>query len=325
MKVTPSLRASHSSHLELYSRVETQVKSLVQGVIPETWHYEGRCKKLESYALKIETGRFDPNDLQDFFACTIVVPTMNHLAEAESEIEKLFEMVSRKPETDRRALAGANSFPFDHIRLYARLRPPVGLPLSPVHGLTFEIQLKTYLQHAWSIATHDLTYKTSELSWGKERVAAQVKATLESAEISIVEAENLASSGNVLLTRADDETLALSLIAAALQRSFLSSQLPSDVKRLASTMHSTLRTCGIDPSSIETILTRGKRSRAGVHPNDLSPNGTLITYLIEQMPGKLRRALQKKKGTAIFIPPEIQLPDSFSGPMPQLKTVASVV
>lgn len=322
MKVPQSLRARHAALLELHRLLEDQARALIQGDIPETWHYEGRCKKLESYALKVETGRFDPDDLHDFFACTIVVPTMNHLAEAESRVSRMFEVVARKPETDKHALAGALSFPFDHVRVYARLRPPLGLPPAPVHQVKFEIQLKTYLQHAWSIATHDLTYKTSELSWGKERVAAQVKATLESAEISIVEAEKLASSGNVLLTRADDETLALSQIAVVLNRSFLPGQLPDDVKRLASTVKATLDACGMSHSSLELMLTRGKRSRGGNHPQDLSPYSTVLTYLIEQQPGKLKRALQRRAGTVIFVPPEVALPATFGPTMPSLRTVS---
>ncbi|WP_181282120.1 hypothetical protein [Arthrobacter woluwensis] len=321
MKVPPSIRAKHEEHTEICERVEARAKSLITNEIDSKWHFEGRCKTLESYAQKIETGRFDADDLQDFFACTIVVPTMNHLSEAETIVADLFDVKSRKPETNKTALGTATSFPFDHIRLYVQHRETPGQPTGPIHEVTFEIQIKTYLQHAWSIATHDLTYKTSNLSWGKERVASQVKATLEAAEIAIVEAERLADSGNILLSRADSDTLVTANIASILQRNFTETQLPEDIKRLSNNLKNLLAACGLESAELEKIIHIGKTKNGNSHPENLSPYGIVIFYLIELHSTKLKRALSRKEGDSIFVPPEIKLPASFGSKLPRLRTL----
>lgn len=313
MKITSSLRERFDSQVDVQNLVEDRVKSTLQPRVPETWHYEGRVKSIESYAQKIETGQFDPGDLEDFFACTLVVPTMGFIDEAERLVGELFEIVSRKPETNRMAMAGALDFRFDHIRIYARRRVPAGLEEGPIHRIRFEIQIKTYLQHAWSIATHDLTYKTNELSWGKERVAAQVKATLEASEIAIVEAERLAKSGNRLLTREDSDTTELVTIVGTLQRHFTENQMPVDVKRLAATLRGLLRGCKLTPAALDGLLHKGKLKRGGSHPTDLSPYSVVFLYLASEQPAKLLGALKRRGGPVFFVPGEVKLPDSFGG------------
>lgn len=324
MKVSASIRRAYELQIDIQHALGDRVKHSLGPHINETWHFEGRVKQLESYALKLETGLVNAFDLDDFYACTIVVPTMSVIDEAEELVSSVFDTVSRKPDTNKTAMGGALDFRFDHLRIYSKLRVPLGLEAGPIHDIRFEVQIKTYLQHAWSIATHDLTYKTSDLSWGKERVAAQVKATLEAAEVSIAEAENLASSGNRLLTREDATTAELTAIARALLANFTTSQLPVDVKRLSSSARTLLTSCGIDPRALEEILRRGKTARGGSHPSNHSPFGILVLYLTEQQPAKLRRALKRRAGPKLFIPDEVSLPPSYAGyELLNMRTISS--
>ncbi|PPG03366.1 hypothetical protein C5E06_13330 [Pseudoclavibacter sp. RFBI5] len=312
MKIQASIRASYDENRDLLERVQRQVEAILKPKIERTWHYEGRLKGIESYALKIETGKFEPHDLEDFFACTIVVPTLDHVQTAERLVMEFFNFSYRKPETNKVAVSRPLDFSFDHVRVIARLKVPPGLEESPVHRPRFEIQIKTYLQHAWSISTHDLTYKTSELSWGKERVAAQVKASLEAAEVAIFEAEKLAKTGNPLLTRQDAETTALQEIVTTLQQSFQEVHLPEDLKRLVTTVRQTLASCNIEHARLGDILSKGKSRHGGSHPLDLSPYGVIIQYLGEQHASKLRRALTRRDGSKIFVPQEVSLPAAFA-------------
>ncbi|MBF4622918.1 hypothetical protein [Clavibacter sp. VKM Ac-2872] len=321
MKIVQSLRKSFDDQLELQQLVEARAKTIIEAVIPATWHYEGRIKLLESFALKVETGKFDPLDLPDFFACTIVVPTMADLAGAEKKVEGLFEKVSRKPLTDKEALSDAFSFPFDHTRLYCRIRVAPGMETAPINAVQFEVQIKTYLQHAWSIATHDLTYKSNTVSWGTQRVAAQVRATLEAAEVSIVEAVKLTETGNRFLAREDPLTIELSEIIKVLSREFSEQELPEDMRRLAQTLHTLLGSCKVQISALAPLLKRGREAR-GSHPLDLSPYATVLQYLIDTKAAAVKVALRKAKAPVVLLPVEVILPSGFdAADMPNARLI----
>ena len=313
MKIQASIHDAYEEQLILNRLIEEKVREILGGVgLPDTWHYEGRIKSLESFALKVETGLVDPLALEDFFACTLVVPTMALLDRAEAIVTEHFQTGKRKPLTDKLAMSKAVDFPFDHIRLYCQILVPPGREEGPLHRVVFEVQIKTFLQHAWSIATHDLTYKTGQVSWGTERVAAQVKATLEAAEVAIYEAERLAQSGNRFLAREDDATTNLIKVVDTLKRHFSGPSLPDDMKRLGQTVSRTLETCGVPLESLDTLLAKGRAARNGQHPLNLSPFGVVLQYLIDIHPVKVRRALWKKSGPRMLLPSEIALPASFT-------------
>ena len=65
---------------------------------------------------------------------------------------------------------------------------------NKLSNITFEIQIKTFLQHAWDIAIHDIIYKGDDINWRMQRIAYQIKAMLEHAEVSIHEIERIKES-----------------------------------------------------------------------------------------------------------------------------------
>src|ERR1700683_1045841 len=89
MKVAASVRRIYEDQREINGRLKTVVDDRVRGLKDPRWHYESRLKELPSFALKIESGRFaNPEALEDFFACTIVVANAGQIAEAEHLISE---------------------------------------------------------------------------------------------------------------------------------------------------------------------------------------------------------------------------------------------
>ncbi|MCQ4120594.1 hypothetical protein [Rhodococcus tibetensis] len=310
MKVATSVRNEFDRQFELNSLIKSSADELIRSSIRANWHFESRLKNEQSFALKVETGRFDPAALEDFYACTVVVPNLAMMREAENRMRELFVVFSRKPKDDDIATGDATTFSFDHTRLYANLKPSPGKDEESIHRIGFEIQIKTFLQHAWSIATHDLTYKTTKVSWGKERVAAQVKAALEAAEVSILEAETLASQNTSVLHRQDIKTKELLQIIEVMYRSFDVDDLPDDMKRLADSIRSLFRRCRISLDELGAIVESGRRLRGGVHPMNLSPFLSIVQYLFDVRPDVIAKALGRNGDIKILVPDEIVVPSS---------------
>jgi ppGpp synthetase/RelA/SpoT-type nucleotidyltranferase len=149
--------------------------------------FTSRIKSIESVAEKIETGRFEKwSDLDDLFACTIIIPTLSHEEEAIKFCKNTFEIV-------RTVKRGQNkkppdTFRFDSTRVYARLKHYENLATNTlnIYQITFEIQIKSAFEHAWSVSTHDLVYKNSEVDYKKMRLASQIKATVEQLDMLIL-------------------------------------------------------------------------------------------------------------------------------------------
>ncbi len=273
----------------------------------KNWFYFSRVKSLESFALKLETGRVpDPASLEDFFACTLVVPTMSHIDAAVAELTSVYPIDDRRPPDDSRTSKRPSSFEFDDLRLYVRQPESTSGLDASIAGLPFEVQIKTVLQHAWTQATHDLTYKTSSVSWGLERVAYQVKAMLEHAEVVIAEAQNL--SGSTALAKRDQRTVELTSLIDYIQRTWINHTLPSDVKRLAENIYALLRICRLKASDFPKVVEQ-EEARFGALPLDLSPYAFAVQALAWRPDTRLRERLDRQRGNIkIVIHSAMELP-----------------
>jgi len=261
------------------------------------WHYEARVKSLESFALKLETGRVkDAGAMEDFFACTIVVPSYKNISDAVTLIEEHFDVKDRRPNDESTTHKRPAVFDFDDLRLYVVPKQSTSWVVDPlIIGMRFEIQVKTFLQHAWAIATHDLVYKADSVSWPLERVSFQVKAMLEHAELVISEATKITDSG--LLKKSDFATQRISKVIGILLEHWEVERLPTDIRRVASSVCALMDSLRLNVADLGKILELGI-AKNGSHSLDASPYETLLKYLLQQHEDVVRDYVAKvpKKG-----------------------------
>src|SRR6266481_10059806 len=99
MKVPLSVRELFQEREPIYRQLREKVDSRFAIRLHDRWHYESRVKAIESFAQKLETGRFhDVRNLEDFFGCTIVVENATAVSTAEALVRELFPVIAaRRP------------------------------------------------------------------------------------------------------------------------------------------------------------------------------------------------------------------------------------
>jgi ppGpp synthetase/RelA/SpoT-type nucleotidyltranferase len=194
MFVSTELRQRYEMALPDIEAVAKEVRAtLLTFCEKKGFAFLSRIKILDSLAEKIECGRYSSWwDLDDLYACTVITPTLNHEVEVEEFCNSAFLMHSaRRRGSPEKPF---DVFRFDATRLYYRLRPPMGedVPEAERFRLLFEIQIKSAFDHAWSTATHDLTYKSNQIDWRRLRLSAQIKAIVEQLDVAILGFEQMA-------------------------------------------------------------------------------------------------------------------------------------
>jgi ppGpp synthetase/RelA/SpoT-type nucleotidyltranferase len=308
MKIPASIRRLYDDQEELCGHLKERVDTLIRPSLHEKWHYESRTKSVESYTLKIESARFgDPAALEDFFAATIVVRNGSEIADAEKLVTELFTLHSRRPKQDHLTKKAPDEFPFDDLRLYVRWKDDPALPPTGLHGLLFEMQIKTFLQHAWSIATHELIYKSDEANWSKARIAYQIKAMLEHAEISIQEAVTLSAS--TALAKSDDNISAIKTFIALVTELWEKETLPSNIRLLAENIMGLAKLAQLDANGLRALLLDAKAKGRGPLIGNLTPYGAVLQTLLDEKAVVLGSALKKKQKSAVLISAELEIPE----------------
>jgi ppGpp synthetase/RelA/SpoT-type nucleotidyltranferase len=317
MKIPQSIRNCYQEIRPGYDKLKELADAKILGRKSRKWHYESRIKELESFALKLETGReAHPRRSEDMFGCMLVVENHSKIPEAAEFVSKLFKEESRRPPEAKKTSLNSHSFAFEDLRIYAAWVDDDTLPPTIANGLLFELQIKTFLQHAWGIATHDLIYKTDEADWGSSRVAYQVKAMLENAELSISEAKRLTSCA--LLDRTDTLTTTLAGIIKDLKSRWTESgTLPDNIRGLANNILDLSRTLKIELEEIWKILDAATAAGRGAKLLDLSPYGSIIEALVADAHGALFNPLTNPRNRYhVFVPVEIDLPPLPNGAAP---------
>jgi ppGpp synthetase/RelA/SpoT-type nucleotidyltranferase len=254
MKIRSPLRAAYAEQRPIYDALKTFADDVFQKPCRDRrWHYESRVKEELSYALKIETGRVVALDaVEDFFASTIVVRNSSEIGQAVKLVRERFQIKNRRPPSRNTTPHRPASFEFDDLRLYVKLKDNPARPPRPEADRVFEVQIKTFLFHAWAIATHDLMYKANDANWGRERIAFQVRAMLEHAETTIEQAGQLAKAAS--LEREDRATQELRDIIEVIKHAWPADQLPLDLRRLSQNIRDLLRLLNVELVRWKTLV-----------------------------------------------------------------------
>lgn len=300
MKVVTSIRDIYNDREPIYQKLKSEVDDFFTSEKLPKWHYESRVKRLQSFSLKAETARFEKiSDLEDFFGACLVVENSAAIENAIQVIKKKFKIVSQKPKSDGITHKQPDSFVFDDLRLYLEIPSNPNRRPKGIEGITFELQLKTFLQHAWAIATHDLIYKGDELSWASNRIAYQVKAMLEHAELSIMESQRLSESE--LLKKTSNSFEMNNKLMLFFKETWSKDLLPNDLIRLTGSIRNLMRITGIDFDELREICRNSKHIGDSPRKN-ISPNAAITIATLEARPGVINKLRKKQK--RVFIPDE---------------------
>ncbi|WP_426030539.1 hypothetical protein [Caulobacter sp. DWP3-1-3b2] len=310
MKVQASIRALYDQQKPVAEALKVQVDGTLEAFKPRRWHFESRIKELKSFTIKVETGRVKkPEALEDFLACTVVVPNSASINEAVRWIEERFEIRYRRPPHASKTWKNADSFPFDDLRLYCARGNDGSRRPEPIDDVIFEVQVKTFLQHAWGIATHDLSYKTEDVRWGKDRIVSHLKAAIEFAELSIQQAESLSHSPGLQLAHKPTATTAA--IIDICKSMWPQDELPENLRGLAETIQAILKDAELTVDDLRSALVAAKAG-SGFLPRNLSPYGVILQSLLQNHESQIDAMLRDMaKRAQILVTPEVELPLTF--------------
>ncbi len=161
---------------------DTVSATILEWMKDKPFTFRGRIKALESVSEKLETGRVQSwAELNDLFACTVVVPT---LVDVEPTLEFL-DSAFRKSAVKTRAntIKPPDVFRFDSARFTGRLRHEAGAVRAPGVGeLEFEVQVVTAYEYACQVVTHSVAYKAADVGWQELRLAAYLRGLSEQAD-----------------------------------------------------------------------------------------------------------------------------------------------
>lgn len=312
MKIVQSIQELYNTNLPYYKLIKSKVDEVIKANKNDRWHYESRIKQIESFAMKVEMGRFDKTEIfEDVFASTIVVKNLSEISSAENFISKNFNIRFKRPMSRNFTHKDSFSFPFDDLRLYVSLKDFDTGEFAPnLYEIVFEIQIKTFLQHAWSIATHDLIYKSDKIEWSKERIAYQVKAALEHAEVTISGVEELSKISE--LKKENKEVKKVNKLISMILNHWKQEDLPADRRRLAQNIIGFIEAIGLKLTDLDKILELEKQKGRGVLTRNLSPFLIVVQSVFNAKPDMILDYLRNENNVnkqKILITPEILIPD----------------
>ncbi len=282
-----AVRQAFSRVEPLLSEVQRYVRATLEPYCRQrNYVFVDRQKTVRSLAEKLEGGRVaNWKDLDDLYACTIVVPVTHHEDGVLRKLDASFDRVRLRTRSE--VEKAPETFRFDGARWYGVLHDDIAAARQPgVGDLIFEVQVVTAFEYAWIAVTHDLVYKADNADWRRQRLAAQLKAAVEQIEV-LIDAFDTASS--VILESPWPATRTKAAIIERCKQLVSDGLVPATLhpeswRRFADNVVALVRSYERDPHKLEnatsTLLDVIDADLRGATPLELPVSGTLFQYVV---------------------------------------------
>jgi ppGpp synthetase/RelA/SpoT-type nucleotidyltranferase len=230
--------------------------------------YSSRIKSLASYLEKLETGRFRYANLDDLFACSLVVPRLPDIDECIKCLPVVIHEKSRRGPSHRPK--EPETFRYDDWLLTCQMEPPAGITGDTVFTRVFELQVRTLMQYAWAEATHHVVYKGGVHDWRRSRLSAQLRALAEQADLLFAEFASLSRSKSMPASKcrkSDELTKVGQRLKTWMDEGLVPEEVqPASLGRLVESIESLCELLGNDASAVadkvEAMLRKGEYPRS---------------------------------------------------------------
>jgi len=230
MIVPVTLKSNYDAVLPIWEKIKAEADGDLGNIAKRHGgNYSSRIKSLESAVLKLEKEKYARPflDMDDMLAGSIIVPVMSEISPTKDDVGKFFIVDEIKPlEAPNPEMFGGS---YD-LHLILKLKDsPFRIDKSTL-DLRFEVQIKTFLQQAWSTASHDIIYKPKLISYGRARIANQVRALLELADSVLA---NIEIASQLQIEPDYPKYSPRKRIIEVVEKYWENSRLPADRRRLA--------------------------------------------------------------------------------------------
>lgn len=295
MIIPPEIKEYYNSKNPILEELQKHMDDILK-VISSKFNglYISDIKPEESLAQKIEFGIFnDVNEIIDLFRATIVVATKREVNALKSEISKKFQIIKTIENRSKKP----SDFIYDDLHLYIKYKPKIKIPGKEYLETPFELQIKTFLEHAWAKATHDILYKGTELSWQNYRIAHQIKAMLEQSDEILAQIPEISF---ICPTNEYEQFKEQNDIINLLNRKWKDEGLPQDRRRLSGNIKLLLDYCKESTKFLEQQLNL-EENRLLIEAKSITPFQAILGIIIKKRPTQLILGLSSHKPKKVFV------------------------
>ncbi|MFI5716087.1 GTP pyrophosphokinase family protein [Nocardia sp. NPDC051750] len=148
-------------HLPTFERLRAEVDHTLRAVLADVRIHDirVRVKKKSSFLEKIDRKNYhNPfGQMTDIVGARVVCLFVDDIDKVESAISREFDIMEKEDKTDE---TKPEIFGYQSVHYLCAIKDRYqGLRYEGLHGLTFEVQVRTILQDAWAVVEHTLGYK----------------------------------------------------------------------------------------------------------------------------------------------------------------------